>query len=177
MGLIASLDRTPDAAAVWDASETLGANATANSSGYDIGPDLARLTGEADADYRTRVQAYMKGRQNGELLQLRLNVTACEVATATSIAFVSVQGSNTDNFSGDVWNLGTIVLGHLTQIASTVGVTATSSRGIGEYVLPFYSAAMDAGTVPYQQVRYVRLQSKTSGASSSLTFSARIEKL
>lgn len=177
MGLIASLDRTPDAATVWDASQTLAANATANSSAYDIGPDLARYVGEADAGYRTRVQAYMKGRQNGELLQLRLNVTACEIATATSIAFVSVQGSNTDDFSGDVWNLGTIVLGHLTQIASTVGVTATASRGIGEYVLPFYSAAMDSGTVPYQQVRYVRLQSKTSGASSSLTFSARIEKL
>ena len=177
MGLIASLDRTPDALAVWDASETLAANATANSSAYDIGPDLARLTGESDADYRTRLQAYMKGRQNGELLQLRLNVTACDIATATSIAFVSVQGSNTDNFSGDVWNLGTIVLGNLTQTATTVGVTGTASRGIGEYVLPFYSAAMDSGTIPYQQVRYVRLQSKTTGASSSLTFSARIEKL
>lgn len=177
MGLIASLDRTHDAAAVWDAAETLAANATANSSVYDIGPDLARLTGETDGDYRTRLQAYMKGRQNGELLQLRLTVTACDIATATSIAFVSVQGSNTDNFSGDVWNLGTIVLGHLTQIASTVGVTGTASRGVGEYVLPFYSAAMDSGTIPNQQVRYVRLQSKTSGASSSLTFSARIEKL
>lgn len=177
MGLIGTLDRTHDTANVWDAAETLGANATSNSSVYDIGPDLARLTGEADAAYRTRVEGYMKNRQNGEMLQLFLNVTTCDVATATSIAFVSVQGSNTDNFSGDVWNLGTIVLGHLTQIASTVGVTATASRGTGEYVLPFYSAAMDSGTVPYQQVRYVRLQSKTSGASSSLVFSARIEKI
>lgn len=177
MGLIASLDRTPDAAAAWGTTQTLGANATANSSAYDIGPDLARRAGEADAAYRTRVEEYMQGRQNGELLQLRLNVTTCDVATATSIAFVSVQGSNKDDFSGNVWNLGTIVLGHLTQIASTVGVTATASRGTGEYVLPFYSAAMDSGTIPYQQVRYVRLQSKTSGASSSLVFSARIEKL
>lgn len=177
MGLIASLDRTPDALAVWDASETLAANATANSSAYDIGPDLARFAGESDADYRTRLVTYMQGRQNGELLQLRLNVTACEVATATSIAFVSVQGSNRDDFGGSVWNLGTIVLGNSTQVGTTVGVTGTSARGIGEYVLPFYSAAMDAGTVPNQQVRYIRLQSKTSGPSSSLTFSARIEKI
>lgn len=177
MGLIGTLDRTPDAAAVWDASETLGANATANSSAYDLGPNLARFDGESDANYRTRLVDYMQGRQQGELLQLRLSVSACDTATATSIAFVSVQGSNRDDFGGTVWNLGTIVLGHLTQIASTVGVTATASRGIGEYVLPFYSAAMDAGSVPYQQVRYIRLQSKTSGLSSSLTFSARIEKL
>lgn len=176
MGLIASLDRTPDAAAVWDASETLAANATANSSAYDIGPDLARLTGETDADYRTRLVAYMQGRQNGELLQLRLNVTACDVA-AGSIAFVSVQGSNRDDFGGTVWNLGTIVLGDTAQVGTTVGVTGTADRGIGEYVLPFYSAAMDAGSIPYQQVRYIRLQSKTTGATSSLTFSARIEKL
>lgn len=176
MGLIASLDRTHDAAAVWDASETLGANATANSSVYDLGPNLARFDGEADADYRTRLVAYMQGRQQGELLQLRLSVSACDVA-ASSIAFVSVQGSNRDDFGGTVWNLGTIVLGDTAQVASTVGVTGTADRGIGEYVLPFYSAAMDAGSVPYQQVRYIRLQSKTSGATSSLTFSARIEKL
>lgn len=176
MGLIASLDRTHDAAAVWDASETLAANATANSSVYDIGPDLARFAGEADADYRTRLVAYMQGRQSAELLQLRLIVTACDVA-ASSIAFVSVQGSNRDDFGGSVWNLGTIVLGNAAQATSTVGITSTAARGVGEYVLPFYSVAQDAGSVPFQQVRYLRLQSKTTGATSALTFSARIEKL
>lgn len=180
MGLIASLDRTPDASAVWDTTETLGAAATSNSSVYDLGPKIAQNVDETDADYATRVQTYMQGRQNGELLQLRLVVTTCDTATATSLALVSVQGANKADFSGTVWNLGTIVLGHTTQIASSIGVTSTASRGTGEYVLPFYSQGIDSGSATYlpgQQVRYVRLQSKTVGASSSLVFSARIEKL
>lgn len=186
---ISSTDYTYDTANTWDATESLAANATSNSLVLDIGPQIPRLNAEeTDGNYRTRVVGLLQGIQKAELLQLRAIVTTCETATATSIAYINIQGSNTDDFSGNVYNIATLVLGHTTAIAGAVGVTGTSSRGVGEYVLPFYAQAQCetginaagaaiSGAVPSLACRYLRIQSKTVGASSSLAFSARIEKI
>lgn len=170
MGLIGTLDRTHDALTVLDASESVGNNATQNSSVFDLGPSYA-----ANLDQ-------MKG---GELLQARFKFTTCSTA-AGDMVIVSIQGCNVADFSTGsptLFNLGTLIVGAEAVIQSNIGVTASNGRGRGEYVLPFYNIGLDgdadaASPTNKQQVcRYIRIQTKTIGATSACVFSARIEKL
>lgn len=170
MGLIGTLDRTPDASLVWDSAESVGNNATLNSTVFDLGPSYA-----VDLDQ-------MKG---GELLQARFKFTTCST-TIGDMVVVNVQGCNVADFSTGsptLFNLGTLVVGAPAIITTNIGVSASNGRGRGEYVLPFYNIGIDgdadaASPTNKQQVcRYVRIQTKTIGASSACAFSVRIEKL
>lgn len=167
MGLIGTLDSTPDTLAVWDAAETV-ASATAQAGAIiDLGPSYAQ-TGSA----------------SGELLRARFNFTTVSL-TAGDMVLVSVQGGNNATFaSGDVYNLGTLAIGAKDIIATNIGVNQTVDRGRGEYLLPFYNVGIegDAGASPstqkFQACRYLRVQAKTiGGAGSGTVYTVRIEKI
>lgn len=166
MGLIGSLDSTPDALSVWDATETVGANATKASDIIDLGPAWAQA-----------------GQASGELLCARFSFTAVSTAPG-DMAIVNVQGGNDAAFSGgDVYNLGTLAVGAAAIINTNIGVAQTVERSRGEYVLPFFNVgiqgdfAASPSTQKMQACRYVRIQTKTIGGTSGVTFSLRIEKL
>ena len=164
MGLIGSLDSTLDAALVWDATESVGNGTTGASSAFEVGPSTG---------------ANNDGAKHGELLQARFTFTTCSVA-AGDVVCVSVQGSNSSDFSGDVYNLGTIAVGDALDTNTRVGVVSTQNRGVGTYVLPFYNIGIFttvSGGLQQQACRYVRIQTKTHGATSACVFSVRIEKL
>ena len=111
-------------------------------------------------------------------MQARLTFTTCSVAD-TDYVIVNVQGSNSPTFSGDVYNLGTLVVGDAALTASNIGITQTQDRGRGAYVLPFYNIGIHGDDAAQQQqaCRYVRIQTKTVGATSACVFAVRIEKL
>jgi len=163
MGLIGSLDRTLDAATVWDSSESVTNNSTGASSAFEVGPSSG---------------ANLDGAKHGELFQARFTFTTCSVA-ANDMVIVNVQGSNVDTFSGDVYNLGTLAVGAAVITNTNLGVVSTQNRGVGEYVLPFYNIGLCTTAAGQQQqaCRFVRIQTKTSGASSACAFSVRIEKI
>lgn len=167
MGLIGSLDRTPDALTAWDTSESVGNNATASSSAFDLGPSTASNNDR---------------NPHGELCQARFSFTTCST-TVGDMVVVSVQGSNSSDFSTDVFNLGSLAVGATTIVTTNLGITQTTARGRGEYLLPFYNIGLigdtsGTSTAQSQQAcRYVRIQTKTIGASSACVFSVRIEKL
>lgn len=161
MGLIGSFDRTHDTLTVWDSSESVGNATTQNSDVFDLG---ANYTGSKFA----------------ELCQARFRFTTCSMAVGDCV-IVNIQGANASDFSGTVYNLGTLAVGAPAIITTTLGVTASNGRGRGEYVLPFYTAGIDGDQVAeagnQQSCRYIRIQTKTIGATSACVFSVRIEKL
>lgn len=163
MGLIGSLDRTPDTATVWDSSESVGNATTAASSVFDIGPSTA---------------TDLNRNPHGELLQARFTFTTCSVAIGDFV-MVHVQGCNKADFSTDVYNLGTLAVGAAAITNTTIGVLQTQNRGRGAYVLPFYNIGIHGDDADQQQqaCRYVRIQTKTTGTTSACVFSVRIEKL
>lgn len=163
MGLIGSLDSTPDTANVWDSSESVGNATTAASTAFDLGPSTA---------------TNLDRNPHGELLMARFTFTTCSVAVGDMV-IVNVQGSNTSGFSGDVYNLGSLAVGAAVITNTTIGVTQTQDRGRGMYVLPFYNIGIHGDDAAQQQqaCRYVRIQTKTIGATSACVFSVRIEKL
>jgi hypothetical protein len=170
MGLIGTLDTTPDASLVWDSSEVVSNNATKDSSVFDLG------------------QSYLSNldqRKGGELFCARFSFTTCSTATGDMV-IVNVQGCNVADFSTgspNLYNLGTLVVGAGAIIQTNIGVGNSNGRGRGDYVLPFYNIGLDGDalaaspTNTQQACRYVRIQTKTIGATSACEFSVRIQKL
>jgi hypothetical protein len=163
MGLIGSLDRTLDAATVWDSSESVTNNSTGASSAFEVGPSSG---------------ATLNGAKHGELFQARFTFTTCSVATGDMVV-VSVQGSNIADFSEDVYNLGSLAVGAAVITNTNIGVVSTQNRGVGDYVLPFYNIGLYTTAAGQQQqaCRFVRIQTKTIGTTSACVFSVRIEKI
>lgn len=168
MGLIGTLDTTPDALLVWDASEILTNNATKDSSVFDLGQTYV---GNLDQQ------------KGGDLYCARFSFTTCSTAVGDMV-IVNVQGCNVADFSsGALYNLGTLVVGAGAIIQTNIGVGNTSGRGRGEYLLPFFNIGLDGDALAVpptnaQQVcRFVRIQTKTIGAGSACEFSVRIQKL
>jgi hypothetical protein len=164
MGLIGSLDRTLDAATVWDSSESVTNNSTGASSAFEVGPSSG---------------ANLDGAKHGELFQARFTFTTCSVAT-NDMVVLNVQGSNVADFSEDVYNLGSLAVGAAVITNTNIGVVSTQNRGVGVYVLPFYNIGLFTTTLTGQQqqaCRFVRIQTKTIGATSACAFSVRIEKI
>jgi len=166
MGLIGTLDATPDALSVWDATETVTAASTQASAIIDLGPAWAQ-----------------SGMGSGELLCARFSFSTLST-TANDMVIVNVQGGNDATFAtGDVYNLGTLAVGAVTITNTNIGVSQTVDRGRGDYLLPFYNVGIQGdvsaspSTQKMQACRYVRIQTKTIGASSGCTFSVRIQKL
>jgi hypothetical protein len=163
MGLIGSLDRTLDAATVWDSSESVSNATTGASSAFEVGPSSG---------------SNLDGAKHGELFQARFTFTTCSTVLGDMVV-VSVQGSNVADFSGDVYNLGSLAVGAAVITNTNLGVVSTQDRGVGAYVLPFYNVGLYTSAAGQQQqaCRYVRVQTKTIGGSSACVFSVRIEKI
>lgn len=152
MGLKNVLDGTADGALVLDASEILGANATSSSTGFDLGStEPARF-------------------------RVRIVVVSAETATATSAYIINVQGATSSDFLTNACSLGgSLILGNATAVTSNFFVQCSNARGAGEYVIDCTNQGLDL-TLGQYGCRYIRLQTKSIGASAALVFAASIER-
>lgn len=101
-----------------------------------------------------------------------IEVTACSTA-AGDTAYAHVEGSDQAGFGGTQYLLATQAMGAGATLNTNINAPA-QNRGVGTYVLRCSNQTTAGGAAA--QLRYIRIRHKTSGATSSLTYSAYIVK-
>ena len=92
---------------------------------------------------------------------------------ANDAAIVVIQGSTTADFSAGNYLLGVMAWGDTAALSSQLGATVSSDRGTGSYAVRCHNVAYDSNGNPVN-CRYVRTQVKTIGATSGITYAARV---
>lgn len=90
-------------------------------------------------------------------------------AAATDYTVVSIMGSTTADFSSGNYVLGHFILGDGTLIGTTFGAAPSADRSVGHYTVRCHNVAPNGLESSDPIVcPYIRLASKTVGATSSL---------
>lgn len=88
---------------------------------------------------------------------------------ATDYTVVSIMGSTTADFSSGIYVLGHLILGDGALIGTTFGAAPSADRSTGHYAVRLHNAVPQALESSDPIVcRYIRLVSKTVGATSTL---------
>lgn len=88
---------------------------------------------------------------------------------ATDYTVVSIMGSTTGDFSSGVYVLGHLILGDGALIGTTFGAAPSADRGFGHYAIRLNNSVPNGLESSNPIVcRYIRVTSKTVGASSTL---------
>ena len=101
-----------------------------------------------------------------------IEVTACSTVGGDT-AYAHVEGSDQLAFGGTQYLLATQALGAGATLQTNINAPS-QNRGVGTYVLRCSNQTTAGGAAA--QLRYIRIRHKTSGATSSLTYSAYIVK-
>lgn len=88
---------------------------------------------------------------------------------ATDYTVVSIMGSTTSDFSSGVYVLGHLILGDGALIGTTFGAAPSADRSTGHYAVRLHNVVPNGLESSDPIVcRYIRLVSKTVGATSTL---------
>jgi hypothetical protein len=150
MALPGDFDGTQDASLFITGLHTVGAATTGNSSA-----SASFNLGDAPCDFTVQL-------------------IVSSVSTATGdCAILTIQGSTTSDFSAGNHILGVTAFGATAIINTQIGAGISAVRGTGSYAIRCSNVAFNDTASPVN-CPYVRIQVKTVGATSGITYAARL---
>ena len=106
---------------------------------------------------------------------LHIEVTACSTAVG-DCAILNVNGSTSSTFASGNHLLASYAFGAAAIIGTQIGGTNTGPRGTGSYSYRFSNVAFDNTAAPVV-LPYIRIQVKTVGVSSGVTYTASLTQV